>query len=209
MSAPAIPESLPVLVQRAAAQLASATTAAEVLEARDLAATAYAMAKTATRLATAKGAHDELIAKAHRAQADALIIEAQAKRRLADEYDAAQERGEVQTRGGSGNSRTELPTAAEAGLTRKDIYEARQIRDAELASPGVVTQAIGEALAEGREPTKALVRRAVVTPRKRTKPKAAQQLANLRKAWREASPAVRDHFLTELRGQRGVEEWET
>ncbi len=32
---------------------------------------------------------------AHRAQADALEIEAMAKRRLADEYDAAQERGEV------------------------------------------------------------------------------------------------------------------
>jgi hypothetical protein len=32
---------------------------------------------------------------AHRAQADALEIEAGAKRRLADEYDAAQERGEV------------------------------------------------------------------------------------------------------------------
>ena len=37
---------------------------------------------------------DELVA-----QADALEIEAQAKRRLASEYDAAQERGEVQTDG--------------------------------------------------------------------------------------------------------------
>jgi len=37
---------------------------------------------------------DELIAKVHRAQADALEIEATAKRRLADEYDVAQERGE-------------------------------------------------------------------------------------------------------------------
>jgi hypothetical protein len=40
-----------------------------------------------------------LIAAAHRAQADALEIEAQAKRRLADEYDAAQDRGEVAVRG--------------------------------------------------------------------------------------------------------------
>ncbi|MEY9532152.1 hypothetical protein [Sinorhizobium fredii] len=35
------------------------------------------------------------IAAAHRAQADALEIESTAKRRLADAYDAAQERGEV------------------------------------------------------------------------------------------------------------------
>jgi hypothetical protein len=36
-----------------------------------------------------------MAAAVHRAQADALEIEAKAKRRLADEYDAAQERGEV------------------------------------------------------------------------------------------------------------------
>ena len=41
------------------------------------------------------GGLPSLIAAAHRAQADALEIEAQAKRRLADEYDAAQERGAV------------------------------------------------------------------------------------------------------------------
>jgi hypothetical protein len=36
----------------------------------------------------------------YRAQADALIIEVQAKRRLADEYQAAQARGEVARHGG-------------------------------------------------------------------------------------------------------------
>ena len=35
-------------------------------------------------------------------QADALTIEARAQTRLADEYDAAQERGEVQKHGGQG-----------------------------------------------------------------------------------------------------------
>jgi hypothetical protein len=48
-------------------------------------------------LSKAKGAHDTLIAAAHRAQADALEIETGAKRRLADEYDAALERGEIHT----------------------------------------------------------------------------------------------------------------
>lgn len=88
------------------------------------------------RLAKAKGAHDELIAKAHRAQADALEIEAMAKRRLADEYDAAQLRGEIRTQGGDQNSKAEVCSVSEIGLTHKDIHEARQIRDAgEAAMP--------------------------------------------------------------------------
>lgn len=56
---------------------------------------AYTAAKLQARLAKAKKAHDELICAAYRAQGDALNIEARAKRRLADEYDAAQARGEV------------------------------------------------------------------------------------------------------------------
>ncbi len=76
----------------------------------------------------------------HRAQADALEIEARAKRKLADEYDAAQERGEVAGRGKpvnvpDGNNKT---TTADLGLSRKAIHEARAIRDAEVASPGIV-----------------------------------------------------------------------
>jgi hypothetical protein len=81
---------------------------------------------------------EKVIAKAHRAQADALEIEAAAKRRLADEYDAAQERGELQRRGGDGTSKVEVPTASEIGLTHKDIHEARLIRDAEEAQLGSV-----------------------------------------------------------------------
>jgi hypothetical protein len=62
-----------------------------------------------------------------------LEIEAAAKRRLADEYDAAQERGEIRRHGGDQTSGTEdcLPCAADIGLTHKDIFEARQVRDAE------------------------------------------------------------------------------
>lgn len=125
---------------------------------------AYTAAKKAARLAKAKGAHDELIAKAHRAQADALEIEAAAKRRLADEYDAAQERGEVAGRGKpvnvpDGNIK---PTAAEIGLDRKDIHEARQVRDAEKADPGIVRRTLDAKLDAGQEPTKAALREAVV-----------------------------------------------
>jgi hypothetical protein len=72
-------------------------------------------------------AHDDLIAAAFRAKADALEIEALANRRLADEYDAAQERGEVATsRDGGRRSKLErLPTAADIGLNRAEIHEAR------------------------------------------------------------------------------------
>lgn len=60
-----------------------------------------------------------------------------ANRRIADEYDAAQERGEVAVQGKP--SATEgLATAADVGLTYKDVHEARQIRDAEEADPGIV-----------------------------------------------------------------------
>lgn len=195
-----INQNLPGLVQRAASQLASATSAAEVLEARDMASVAYDAAKKAARFATAKGAHDELVAKAHRAQADALEIEALAKRRLADEYDAAQERGEVATQGKPVNipDGNVLPTAAEIGLTAKDIHEARQIRDAERADPGIVRRVLDERLDAGQEPTKASVRRAT-NQRSAPLSAAGKQLAALRKAWREASPTVRDHFLTEIK----------
>ena len=168
MSVPAIIEqagsSLPQLVDHAAAGLSNARTAAEVLEAKDIASFAYDTAKRAARLARAKGAHDELIAAAHRAQADALEIEAQAKRRLADEYDSAQEMGDVQAHGRPKN----LPdgkdfqpvTAADLGLSHKDIHEARVLRDAENADPGIVRRTLDEKLASGKEPTRAAVRRA-------------------------------------------------
>ncbi len=67
-------------------------------------------------------------------------IEALAKRRLADEYDAAQERGEVAKHGGvrSKVAGSDLATAKDAGLTKQEIAEARTIRDAEKRGPGIV-----------------------------------------------------------------------
>lgn len=155
--------SLPQLVDHAAAALSNARTAAEVLEAKDMATFAYDTAKRAARLAKAKGAHDELIAAAHRAQADALAIEAQAKRRLADEYDSAQARGEVQTLGRPKNlpdEKNSPASAADLGLSHKDIHEARVLRDAEQAEPGIVRRVLDGKLSEGKEPTRSAVRRA-------------------------------------------------
>ena len=74
-------QSLPGLIDRAAKALASAKTAAEVLEAMAAASFAYDAADTTARMARLKKADEEVIATAYRAQADALAIEAQAKRR--------------------------------------------------------------------------------------------------------------------------------
>lgn len=165
MNAPAKIEvqNLPALVRSAAQKLASAETSAEILEARDRASVAYDMAKSAGRIARAKQAHDEIIGIVYRAQADALEIESLAKRRLADEYDAAQDRDEV----ASGRPKTlpdgnTLPTQAEIGLSAKDIHEARQIRDAEVAYPGVTRRTLDRLIEAGEEPTKAALKREIV-----------------------------------------------
>lgn len=158
--------SLPNLVSRAAEVLASATSSAEVLEAKDLASAAYDAAKSAGRMRAVKDAHDDLLIKVYRAQADALIIESQAKSRLADEYDAAQERGEVvsshngaQKRVVEGNA---ILTSSDLGLRRDQIHEARQVRDAVKAKPDILEKTTDELIEQGLEPTKARIREAVL-----------------------------------------------
>lgn len=155
---------LPSMVDHAAKALASATSAAEVLAAKEIASAGYDDAKRAARFAQKKGAHDELMANIHRRQADFLVIEAEAKRRLADEYDAAQERGEIRGRGGDQTSTAEvcLPGPADIGLTHKDIHEARQFRDAEVNEPGIARRALDARLAQGLEPNKTALREAVI-----------------------------------------------
>lgn len=167
MNAPALihSDTLPTLIDRATAALETARTSAEVLEARDFARVAYDAAKSAGRMAKAKQAHDEVIGAVYRAQADALLIEARAKMRLADEYDAAQDRGEVAKQG----QRTDLipdekkvPTPQDVGLAPKEIHEARKLRDAEREMPGLAQQAVNNMLASGVEPTRAELQRSVL-----------------------------------------------
>ena len=75
-------------------------------------------------------------------QADALEIETGAKRRLADQDNAAQDRGEVATaRPKSIPGGNTSAIVSDLGLTSKDIHEARIIRDAEVAqSPDRVVE---------------------------------------------------------------------
>lgn len=51
--------------------------------------------------------------------------------RLAEEYDAAQDRGEVAGHGRSKVEADNVTTAADIGLRRDEIHEARKLRDAE------------------------------------------------------------------------------
>ena len=86
-------------------------------------------------------------------------LEAGAKRRLADEYDAAQDRGEVASgRDGPGSGVVDgnaKPTTADLGLRRDQIHEARQMRDAEIENPGVTQRTLDKMISEEWElPTK-------------------------------------------------------
>ena len=142
----------------------------------------------------AKTAHDDLIAATHRAQADALEIEAQAKRRLAEEYDAAQERGEVQADGRpktcSRRERFHAATAADLGLSRKDIHDARLLRDAEEADPGIVRRTLDEKLARGEEPTRSAVRRAAEAKLQRSVDRLKRVQESVRRLEAEKAPPL-------------------
>ena len=167
MNAPALipTETLPVLIDRATAALSSARSSAEVLEARDMARVAYDAAKSAGRMAQAKQAHDSLIAEIHRSQANALAIRARAEMRLAEEYDAAQDRGEVSRGGGRPDcvdDHNAVPaTAADLGIRRDEIHDARKLRDAEASEPGLISRALDAMVARGEEPTRAALMREV------------------------------------------------
>lgn len=178
MNAPAVipQDTLPALIDKASAALANARTSAEVLEARDMARVAYDAAKSAARIVKAKQAHDSLIAEVHRAQAHSLAIRARAEMRLAEEYDAAQERGEVATVGQRPNVVDDnVSTAAQIGLRRDEIHEARRLRDAERDDPGLIQRTIDRMVERGEEPTRAALRREVVerpAPKRQMDPKA-------------------------------------
>lgn len=169
-------DSLPTLIDKATAALDNARSSADVLEARDMARMAYDAAKSAARMMRAKEAHDTLVTEVHRSQAHALAIRARAEMRLAEEYDAAQERGEVTTR----SDQNLLPegkkvSAQDIGLTHKDIHDARKLRDAERSEPGVVQRTINSMIERGEEPTRATLKREIMArpePKKVMNPKA-------------------------------------
>lgn len=140
----------------------------DVFAARLLASGAYDQAKAAAGFAERHKAAYRLVEKARRLQGDALLIEARAKVRLAAEVDAAQAAGLVRKPGQRGKAvadgdSSSPPTFEEAGLSRKDIFEARKLAEAERRTPGIVERAIAARLAAGLEPSRANLRAAIGT----------------------------------------------
>jgi phage N-6-adenine-methyltransferase len=152
---------LPALIDRARSRLADARSSAEVLEAR-------AAAKAALHYARLQKAANET-------QADCLAMIKRAEIRMANEIDAAQERGELATdaTGGGRPSKTcpksgqVTPTTyPQLGLSRQRVAEWRDLRN---AGEAVIDEAIQEALDEGRAPTHADIQRAVKHGHHRTR----------------------------------------
>lgn len=207
MNAPALipTETLPVLIDRATAALDSARSSAEVLEARDMARVAYDAAKSAGRMAKAKQAHDSLIADVHRAQANALAIRARAEMRLAEEYDDAQDRDEVAKVGQRRNVvEHNVSIAADLGIRRDEIHEARRLRDAEQSDPGIIRRTLDGMIERGEEPTRAALKREVIdrpAPPKMMNPKALWVWGRLKDFEREgilsSNPATLLNEMTE------------
>ena len=192
---------LPTLIDRATASLSSAKNSAEVLEARDMARVAYDAAKSAGRMAKAKKAHEEVIAAVYRAQADALLIEARAKMRLADEYDEAQARGDVAGLGANQHREEGVVDANTLGLRRDEIHEARGLRDAEAADPGKTERVLSEIVGRGEEPTKAKLRREVKPeePPQQPAEEEPDHIAKLRREYRKLTPEAQEDDWVSLR----------
>ncbi|MGO8093197.1 hypothetical protein [Rhizobium leguminosarum] len=124
----------------------------------------YDQSKAAANYGKRMKASDQLIGKARRMQGDALLIESRAKMALADQYDGAQKAGVLAAPGRPKNIPNEnVFTLKDAGLSSKDIHEARKLRDAEVKQPGLVERAIEARLAQGFEPSRANLRAAVGT----------------------------------------------
>lgn len=152
------------LIDSAMRALASAKTSAEVLDARHKATAAYDAAKSAMRLAKAAKATEEILDHVRCAQGDALRIEVAAKIRLAEEYDSAQKAGETAKPGRPKKVRSPdllKPTLADAGLTKQQVDEARDLAAAEKEKPGTIDKAIDEQLDKREEPTRAHIRETI------------------------------------------------
>ena len=164
---------LSAMIARAADALAGETTPAEFLDAIHHTTFAYDAAVVTARLHKARDAHAEIIAACRKAQGDAIEIQGAAQVRLADEYDAAQGRGEAARPGEYARANIPnqniSPTVTDIGLTSKIVHEARQVRDAERRDPGIIRRTVAERLNAGEAPTHADIRRAI-SPRPRIIP---------------------------------------
>ncbi len=69
-----------------------------------------------------------------------MAIRARAEMRLAEEYDAAQDRGEVAGHGRSKVEADNVTTAADIGLRRDETHDACKLLDAEREDAGLISR---------------------------------------------------------------------
>jgi hypothetical protein len=157
-------EQLPRLLREAAATYAKeAATAAELLEALKKTKGVYEAGRLEVRFRQVKDALDTTIAVIRQMQVDALVIDSLLMCRLANEYDAAQDKGDLPKRGDIGRGRNSDDKFLNeiTGFTIQHMHKARNIRNAEKAKPGCIRKALDEQVAAGEEPTRAALQRAV------------------------------------------------
>ncbi|HTM94890.1 MAG TPA: hypothetical protein VL100_03600 [Croceibacterium sp.] len=137
----------------------------DVIAARLLASGAYREAKAQAGYAAEFGAAGKrLVAKSRQLQGDALLIETRAKIRIAAEWEKAQAEGRAAGRGRPKNIPDEnVFTLAEAGLSAKEIHDARRYAEAEEKAPGLVERAIAARIEAGLEPSRANLRASIGT----------------------------------------------
>ena len=156
---------LPAIMSGVERRMAEARTSGEVLEAMHAAQAALHFAK--------------VVKAANETQADCLRMIIRAEIRMANEVDAAQERGEVQRHGGQlprDDQSSDIPSIDELGLDRRRLSEWRDMRD---AGEDVANDIINERLAEGRAPTKADIRRRATSQQPAPRPTHVVQFSNL------------------------------
>lgn len=159
-------ENLPAIINDTQQMLDRARTSAEVLEVRDQARMAYAIAKEQSRMEKASRAHADICNTATRLIGAAALLEARANIKLAEEYDAAKDKGEVAVAGSNQHSNEVVVNANDLGIRRDQIHHARKLRDAELESPGILDRTVNDLIERGEEPTKAAIMREVLPKQK-------------------------------------------
>lgn len=147
-----LPKDLDAILASARTMLDQATSAAQILDARERAQIAADIAK---RMTQAKHAHEDVTNRAKALQGDAVALIAWADTRLADEYTAAQERGEVVGPHDGAKKRVAagdpIATIADIGLSKQQMHNARIIRDAVKDDPEVIPKTIRQILSTGQQ----------------------------------------------------------
>jgi hypothetical protein len=161
-------EKLPAIIHSIDNRIAKASTINEIKAIKIEIAKYLDDEKRTERLVKAKKASEEAKQELYFIRAELIKRKMMADIRIADEYDAAQCRGEVAGHGGARNFKVaacdlEKITLTDVNLTKQEIYDARQARNAEKIKPGITNEILVQQIKKDRSPTEAELRRAYRT----------------------------------------------